>query len=102
MAVHKLIAMYRQPADPAAFDRHYAEVHAPLARKIPGLTRLVLNRGIAPPWGGEPAYYLVAELHFPDEATFAAAMASPENRATGKDLRQFAGDIVTLAVVRED
>lgn len=102
MATHKLIAMYRTPADPAAFDRHYAEVHAPLARKIPGLSKLVVNRGVVPPWGGEPAYYLIAELHFPDEATFAAAMASPENRATGKDLRGFAGDIVTLAVVRED
>ena len=102
MAVHKLMAMYKSPADPAAFDRHYADVHAPLARKIPGLSKLVLNRGVTPPWGGEPAWYLVAELHFPDEATFAAAMASPENRATGKDLRQFAGDIVTLAVVREE
>ncbi len=100
--MYKLIAMYRQPADPAAFDKHYVEVHTPIVKTIPGLARLVLNRGFSPPWGGEPAFHLVAEMHFADEATFKAAMASPENRAAGKDLRQFAGDIVTLVTVRED
>jgi uncharacterized protein (TIGR02118 family) len=100
--MYKLIALYRQPPDPAAFDRHYEEVHAPLARRIPGLTRLVVNRATAPPWGGASPYYLAAELHFPDEASFAAAMASAENRAAAKDLRQFAGDLVTLVTVRED
>jgi uncharacterized protein (TIGR02118 family) len=99
--MHKLIALYREPPDVAAFERHYAEVHLPLVRKIPGLTRIVLNRGIAPPWGGTIDYYLIVEMHFPDEATFRSAMASPENRATGKDLRSFAGSIVSLAVVHE-
>jgi len=100
--MYKLIALYQTPPDPAAFDRHYDEVHAPLARKIPGLTRLVINRPITPPWGGPSPYYLIAELHFPDEAAFNAGMASPENRATGKDLRQFAANIVTLVTVREE
>lgn len=100
--MYKLIAIYRQPADPAAFDKHYAEVHTPIVKSIPGLAGLVLNRGIAPPWGGEPAFYLIAEMHFADEAAFKTAMASPENRAAGKDLRQFAGDLVTLVTVRAD
>jgi uncharacterized protein (TIGR02118 family) len=99
--MYKLIVLYATPPDPAAFDRHYAEVHAPLARRIPGLSKLVVNRGVAPPWGGESPYYLIAELHFPDRATFDAAMASPENRATGKDLRQFAAGLATLVVVEE-
>lgn len=100
--MYKLLAIYRQPPDPVAFDRHYQEVHAPLARRIPGLTRLVVNRATPPPWGGPSPYHLVAELHFPDEPTFSAAMASPENRAAAKDLRQFAGDLVTLVTLRED
>jgi len=99
--MYKLIALYREPPDPAAFDRHYDEIHAPLARQIPGLSRLIVHRAVTPPWGGPSPYYLVAELQFPDEATFHAAMASPENRATAKDLRQFAGDLVTLVTVRE-
>ena len=98
----KLIALYRQPADAQAFERHYATVHRPIVESIPGLARLVLNRCTPPPWGGPSAYYLVAEMHFADEATFTAAMASAENRAAGKDLRQFAGDIVTLITAREE
>lgn len=100
--MYKLIALYRKPADTQAFERHYAQVHTPLVRAIPGLSGLVLNRSTSPPWGGEPPYYLIAELHFPDEPTFQAAMASPENRAAGKDLRQFAGDLVTLVTVRSE
>lgn len=99
--MYKLIALYRTPSEPATFDRHYAEVHTPLVRSIPGLVALIVNRGIAPPWGGETPYYLVTEMHFPDAATFTVAMASPENRAAGKDLRQFAADLVTLVAVRE-
>lgn len=28
----KLYAIYRQPADPAAFDRYYSDKHLPLAK----------------------------------------------------------------------
>ena len=100
--MHKLIALYKQPADPEAFERHYADVHLPLAHIIPGLERLVLNRPVPAPWGGAAPYYLMAELHFPDQATFNVAMGSPENRAAGRDLRQFAGDIVTLLTVSDE
>jgi uncharacterized protein (TIGR02118 family) len=100
--MHKLIAMYTQPSDPAAFDKHYKEVHRPLVERIPGLAKLVLNRGLPAPWGAPPKYYLIAEMHFKDEATFNTAMASPENAAAGKDVRGFAKDIATLMVVRED
>jgi uncharacterized protein (TIGR02118 family) len=30
--MYKLIAFYRTPPDPAAFDKHYKEVHLPLNR----------------------------------------------------------------------
>jgi uncharacterized protein (TIGR02118 family) len=100
--MHKLIALYRTPPDPAAFDKYYADVHLPLVKKIPGLIRTVLNRGFAPPWGGESAFYLIVEMHFADEAAFGKAMNSPENRAAGKDARQFAGELVTLVTVKED
>ena len=99
--MYKLIAMYRKPADTAAFDKHYAEVHTPIVKSIPGLAGLVLNRCTPPPWGGDSPLYLIAEMHFADEATFKAAMASTENRAAGKDLRQFAGDIVTLVTTKD-
>jgi len=93
--MHKLIALYKKPTDTNAFDRHIFDIHLPLVRKIPGLSGLTVSRVIDPPWGGEAAYYLVTEMQFPDEAVFRKAIASPENRAAGKDARQF-GDLLTL------
>lgn len=92
----KLIAMYERPEDEAAFFEHYDTVHAPLARKVPGLEKLVVNRVYADAFGREPRYVLIAEMHFPNRETFDAAMKSPENRALGADLMGFAKGIVTV------
>lgn len=32
----RMIAIYRTPKDPEAFDKHYFEVHIPLAKKLHG------------------------------------------------------------------
>ena len=97
----KLIALYTQPADKAAFEKYYADVHIPLVKKVPGLSKIVLNRGVDAPWGPAP-YYLVVEMHFPDEATFKAALASPEMAVAGKDVGNFAADISKLMMARVD
>ena len=97
-SVVKLIALYRKPADPDAFMAHYREVHIPLVRKIPGLTGMELKRVTANPFGGDPAYFLVAEMIWPDQASFKAAMKSPENAAAGKDLMGFAKGLVDMLV----
>jgi uncharacterized protein (TIGR02118 family) len=98
--MYKLIALYRKPADVAAFDKYYEEVHRPLVLRIPGLSKLVVNRGLDAPWGA-PEYFQIVEMHYPDEATFKQAMASPENAAAGKDIRNFAANLVTLVMARE-
>lgn len=92
----KLLAMYEKPENEAAFFEHYENVHAPLAQKVPGLQKLVMNRVYADAFGREPRYVLIAEMHFPDRTTFDAAMKSPENRALGQDLMSFAKGIVTV------
>ncbi|CAN5149392.1 hypothetical protein BH11PSE9_BH11PSE9_38600 [soil metagenome] len=33
----QLIALYKKPADAAAFDKHYYTNHVQLAKKVPGL-----------------------------------------------------------------
>ncbi|MFV3073510.1 EthD family reductase [Niveispirillum fermenti] len=98
----KLIALYRKPDDVEAFLKHYNEVHLPLVARTPGLLRTVINRVTSAPMGGEPAYFMIAEMHFADQDSFDAAMKSPENRAAGKDLMGFARDIVTLLVADVD
>lgn len=97
----KLIALYTKPEDPEAFMRRYRDIHLPLVMQTPHLLRAEINEVTGSPMGGEPAYYLIAQMSFPDQAKFDEAMRSPENRAAGKDLMSFAKDLVTLLVVRE-
>lgn len=98
MDLVKLIALYRQPEDRDAFDRHYGEVHTPLAEKMPGLKKLEVTRIVGDPMGGASEWYLMAEMYFTDRQTLDAAMASPEGKAAAKDLMGFAGKIVTMVI----
>jgi uncharacterized protein (TIGR02118 family) len=84
----KLMVLYRKPEDPAAFMKHFTEVHLPLAKAVPGLVKIEAAQ-IDLYFGG-PHYVLISELYFPDRATFDTAMQSPENRAAGADLAKFA------------
>ncbi|MFP1624713.1 EthD family reductase [Streptomyces sp. 5K101] len=80
----RFIALYETPADPAAFDRHYHDVHIPLARRLPGLRRYTLGHDLVAIRGGLP-YYLVAELEWDSMDELHAAFASSEGRATAAD-----------------
>jgi uncharacterized protein (TIGR02118 family) len=97
----KLLALYTKPEDEAAFLEHYHSVHLPLVEKIPGLQKAVVNRIEKNLMGGEPPYFLIAELHFADQAALDAAMASPENRAAGKDVAGFAKGLITMLLATE-
>ncbi len=91
----KLVALFRRPDDAGEFDAHYQDVHAPLMSKVPGLQRMEVTRDMRA-FRGEPEYYLMTEMYFPDRETFDVAMQSEENRAAGKDLMGFARDYVTM------
>ena len=99
MAV-KLVALYRKPDDEEAFLRHYHEVHMPLVAKTPHLEKAIVSKVTGAPVG-EPPYFLMAEMVFPDSERFQEAVKSPENKAAGKDLMSFARDLVTMMVVEE-
>jgi uncharacterized protein (TIGR02118 family) len=92
----KLIALYRKPADPAAFDQAYFETHVPLVKQVPHLRRVEISRVTGAP-RGEPEFYLIAELYFDNQTEMDAAMASPENVAAGKNLMGFAKGLVSFA-----
>jgi uncharacterized protein (TIGR02118 family) len=98
----QMVVIYKTPKDPAAFDRHYFEIHVPLAKKLPGLRKYEVSRGpIATPAGG-PAYHLVAMLHFDDLAAIQRAFASPEGQAAAADRRIFAPDDSELMMLLFD
>ena len=86
----KIIAMYKAPADPAAFDRYYFGPHVRLAKAVPGLRGYEVTRGpVMTPAGSSP-YYMVAILTFDSMASIQAALASPQGQATVADLSNFA------------
>ncbi len=92
----KLVALYKQPADPEAFDSAYFNTHLPLIKKVPGLQKTVISRFNRTLMGD--GYYLMAEMYFTD---LKAAMKSPEMAAAGANLDSFAKGLATLMFADE-
>ncbi|HWP82008.1 MAG TPA: EthD family reductase [Bacteroidota bacterium] len=91
----KLIALYKTPENKAEFDKHYAEVHTPLVKKMPGLRKLEVAKITGAPIG-EPKHYLLAEMYFDNQDALNASMASAEGKAAARDLMSFAGNLVSM------
>jgi uncharacterized protein (TIGR02118 family) len=86
----QLIALYKKPANAAAFDAYYYSTHVPLAKTIPGLRRYEVSTGAVAGGQGESGLHLVAVLTFDSLAAIQQALGSPEGAATAADLANFA------------
>lgn len=91
-----LFACYRHPADPEAFDRHYAETHSSLGLALPGLRSFTGTKPAAGPDGAPAPYYFIAVLAFDDDEALTSALAGAEGAAAVADLANFAGAGVDL------
>ena len=91
-----LLVLYKTPKDPAAFDRHYSEVHIPLAKKMPGLRSYRVSKGVVGTPAGASGIHLVATLTFDSLAAIQAGLGSPEGAAAAGDLANFAAAGVDL------
>lgn len=90
--MYKLVALWSapKPADLAAFESAYLEVHAPKARALPnlaGLETIRISDGLE---GSQAPYHRVAVMIWPDRAAFERDEHTPEWRA----LREDAGDMI--------
>ncbi len=95
----RMLVIYKTPKDPVAFDKHYLEVHVPLAKKLPGLRKYEVSRGAIATPAGDPAVHMVALLQFDSLAAIQAAFATAEGRACAADRRLLApedGDVTML------
>jgi len=81
----RMVVIYKQPADAAAFAKHYFETHVPLAKKLPGLRKYEISSGPVTVVAGAPDAHLIGILHFDD-------LASPEGQVTAADRRIYAPD----------
>jgi len=77
------------------FVRYFLDTHAPLAKKMPGVRKYVVNFVKRPP-NREPDYNAVAELWFDDISAMKNAFASPEGQLTQKDNEVFAESVTSL------
>jgi uncharacterized protein (TIGR02118 family) len=96
----RLIALYKQPSDPAAFDQAYFNTHLPLIAKVPGLRKTTITRFTRTLQGD--GYYMMADMFFDDKEALKAGMRSPEMAAAGANLNTFAEGLVTLMFGEEE
>jgi uncharacterized protein (TIGR02118 family) len=94
----KLSVLYGQPQDTGAFDRHYNQVHAPLAKKIPGLKGFTTDKPMAINPQEKSPYYLIATLYWENMQAFQEGLQSSEGQAAAADLQTFATGGATLLV----
>jgi len=94
----KLIALYKKPADAAAFNSYYFSTHVPIAKKVPGLKRYEVSAGPVVTPQGESPFHLAAVLSFGLMGALQQALRSPEGVAAAADLANFAQAGVDLLV----
>ncbi len=81
----RFMVLYPQPNDVEAFERHYFEVHVPLAKKLPGLRRYTVSRNPRRVRGAEP-YFMIAELDWDDMPSLERDFASPLGQEIARDV----------------
>ena len=60
----KMTVIYKTPKDKDFFEKHYFEVHVPLAKKLPGLIKYEINDGPIVSTTGHSDVYRIAHLYF--------------------------------------
>jgi uncharacterized protein (TIGR02118 family) len=76
---------FPRPGEEAEFERHYREVHLPLAAAIPGTVSLTVTRTDQGLEDSPPSYYRVAETVFESKEALEAAMTTPQWAALRAD-----------------
>jgi len=85
----KITITFGEPTDPAAFERHYLETHAPLVQALPGLRAYEYGRALTNFDGSPPDAFWVVSLTFDDEEAMHASFASATGRKTSADMPNF-------------
>jgi uncharacterized protein (TIGR02118 family) len=81
----RMVVIYRTPMDKSAFNKHYFEVHVPMAKKLPGLRKYEVSHGPIITPRTVPDIYFIATLYFDDLASIQKAFATPEGQACAED-----------------
>src|SRR3954462_16019596 len=88
-----LTVLYKNPKDPAAFERYYKATHVPLVvanKDVVGFVRADLTKFISTADGKKPTFYRQAELYFNSMDDLKKGMASEGFKKVADDLKNFA------------
>ena len=79
------------------FAQYWLNVHVPLAKKMPGVRKYVVNLVQRPP-NREPDYHGIVELWFDDKDGMKRAFSSPEGQVTQQHSEKFTSKMSTLFI----
>jgi len=79
----RFVVLYDTPSDVDAFERHYHDVHVPLAKQFPGLRRYTCSHEPTAVIG--ESCYMVVMLDWDDMAALEAALGSEIGQRTAED-----------------
>lgn len=86
-----LVVLYKRPdLTREQFRAHLENVHAPLAKALPGLRKYIQNHPASDLKRSAPAWDAIVELYFDSREAMEAAWASPQGAASDADLPLFA------------
>jgi uncharacterized protein (TIGR02118 family) len=98
----KLVILYGQPEDPAAFEDYYTNLHIPYATEhMPNVIGAENLRVIGASDADAPPYYRVSWLAYETTSDLKAGIGSQHGRAVLADLENFATGGATILTCEE-
>lgn len=88
----KMTVIYNTPKDIDFFERHYFEVHVPLAKKLPGLIAYEINDNVIISTTEHAVPYRIAHLHFESYEMMMAAFQSEIGQQCAADRKILASN----------
>ena len=86
----KITVLYAQPKSVEEFDKYYFEKHMPMVYAVKEIKKVEIARPGPGPDGTAPPYHLITELYFESPDALKAVAATPEWKAIGADVANFA------------
>lgn len=86
----KMTVLYKVPKDKNEFEKHYFDVHVPLAKKLPGLNKYEISDGSIISLTGHSETYFITNLYFDSIDAIKNAFASEIGQRCAADRKLLA------------
>ncbi len=87
-----MTVIYKIPKDMDAFEKHYFEVHIPLAKQLPGLIKYEINDGLITSTTGHSEVHRIANLYFDSMEAMMSAFRSEIGQQCAADRKVLASN----------